>query len=299
LVSVVVVGALVLAVVAGGAGDDGEVAGSDTDGGAAAPWQDRPKPGTDDEALDDGVEEPAPAEDGDAADDATDAEEVVAPPLEGVVVALDPGHNTGDRDALDEIARPIEVGEVTRPCNTPGGTAPDGTPEPAITLAIAQQVAERLEALGAQVELTREDDEGVGPCIDERARFGAEVGADLFLSLYANDGPPEGAGFLILHALEDGSEADPDVVAAAEGLAGTVRDALLAADLAPVDYAGEAGVLGRDDLVTLNLVTVPGVLVDAGNLRNPDDAERLTSAAGQAQLADALVAAVTAYAGGD
>jgi N-acetylmuramoyl-L-alanine amidase len=42
---------------------------------------------------------------------------------------------------------------------------------------------------------------------------------------------------------------------------------------------------------------VPGVLVDAGNLRNPDDAERLTSADGQAQIADALVAAVTAFAG--
>src|SRR5688572_13592749 len=55
---------------------------------------------------------------------ATPSATAVPVPVRGVVV-LDPGHNGGNADAPEEIARPVPAGGFTKPCNTTGTATSD------------------------------------------------------------------------------------------------------------------------------------------------------------------------------
>jgi N-acetylmuramoyl-L-alanine amidase len=215
---------------------------------------------------------------------------------DGAVIVVDPGHNGANGAHPEEINRPVDAGGFQKACNTTGAATDGGVSESSINWAVAQLLRDRLEARGATVVLTRDSDDGVGPCIDERARTAAEAQADLLVSVHA-DGAPTGAhGFHVIHpALRPGYT--DDTVGPSAELAAQVRDALVAGGFTPSTYVGEDGLDERDDLGTLNLARVPAVMVEAGNLRNDGDAQTLTSEDGQSRLADALAGAALAFAG--
>lgn len=214
---------------------------------------------------------------------------------DGPVIVVDPGHNGANAAHPEIINRPVDAGGFQKACNTTGTATNDGVTESSINWAVAQLLRDRLETEGATVVLTRDSDDGVGPCIDERARTAAEAHADLLVSVHA-DGAPAGArGFHVIHpALRPGYT--DDTVGPSAELAALVRDALVAGGFSPSTYVGEDGLDERDDLGTLNLARVPAVMVEAGNLRNDGDAQTLTSEDGQARLADALAGAALAFA---
>jgi N-acetylmuramoyl-L-alanine amidase len=232
----------------------------------------------------------APGHDG---DDVAEAPVEATLQLRDRVVAIDPGHNGGNFSAPEEISRQVEAGGFSKPCNTTGTTAADGTRESTVNLAVAQRLRDRLEAAGATVHLTRDGDDGVGPCVDERGTVGQRVGADLVVSIHADGAAVGGRGFHVIHPRPGSAAAGP--VDASERLAIVVRDALVAAGLRPSNYTGREGLVARDDLATLNLAEVPVVLLEAGNLRDPDDAAELLDPAWQAELAGALARAIEAF----
>jgi N-acetylmuramoyl-L-alanine amidase len=218
------------------------------------------------------------------------------PGRDGPVIVVDPGHNGANGAHPEIINRPVDAGGFQKACNTTGAATDDGVTESSINWAVAQLLRDRLESEGARVILTRDSDDGVGPCIDERGRAAAEAHADLLVSVHA-DGAPAGAhGFHVIHpALRPGYT--DDTVGPSAELASAVRDALVADGFTPSTYIGEDGLDERDDLGTLNLAGVPAVMVEAGNLRNTGDAGTLTSAGGQARLAAALASGVLTFAG--
>ena len=218
------------------------------------------------------------------------------PPGAGLVVVVDPGHNGANGAHPEIINEPVDAGGFQKACNTTGTATDSGVTESSINWAVAQLVRDRLEAAGAEVLLTREDDEGVGPCIDERAGVAADAGADMLLSIHADGAPASAHGFHVIHPALRPGYTDDTVVPSTE-LAGRVRDALVTAGFTPSTYIGTDGLDQRDDLGTLNLARVPAVMVEAGNLRNAGDAEVLTSEAGRSRLADALVNAAISYGG--
>ena len=61
----------------------------------------------------------------------------------------------------------------TKACNTTGTATDAGYAEHAFTFDVARRVGERSSASGVRVVMTRTDDAGVGPCVDERARAGS------------------------------------------------------------------------------------------------------------------------------
>ena len=92
------------------------------------------------------------------------------PAAAGKVVVLDPGHNGGNGSHPAEINRPVPAGRgQTKPCNTTGTATNAGYPEHAFTFDVAQRVGEALAAKGIRVVYTRQNDSGVGPCVDRRA----------------------------------------------------------------------------------------------------------------------------------
>jgi N-acetylmuramoyl-L-alanine amidase len=219
------------------------------------------------------------------------------PPLAGRTVVLDPGHNRDNGRYPQQINRLVDAGGFSKACNTTGTATNAGVREATVNWLLAQEVRARLEALGARVVLTRQDDAGWGPCIDERASIANREGAALLLSLHA-DGAAAGAhGFHVIHPGLRAGWTD-DIAAPSEQAAVIVRDALVAGGLTPATYIGRAGLDERTDLGTLNVADVPAVMLEAGNLRNAGDAALLTDPAGRARVADALTTAVSRFLAG-
>lgn len=205
----------------------------------------------------------------------------------GATIVVDPGHN-GRNGPGSGIDRPVPDGRGgTKPCNTTGATAADGYPEHAFTWAVSRLLADRLRARGYRVVLTRDSDDGVGPCVDVRGTAGARAGAAAVISVHADGGPTSGHGFHVLYS-------SPPLDAAQRGPARSLADAAVAAmrgaGFTPATYIGRGGLDARADIAGLNLATVPSVLVECANLRNPADAALSRSPQGQQRLADALAA---------
>ena len=214
--------------------------------------------------------------------------------LAGRTVVIDPGHNGANSAHTAEINRLVDAGGFRKACNTTGTATNAGYPESAFNWATADALAVRLRAMGATVVLTRDSDTGWGPCIDERGRTAAAVGADVLVSIHA-DGAAEGEhGF---HVIRPGAVAGytDGIVEPSSQLATRTRDALVAAGLTPATYVGGGGIVARTDLGTLNHARVPAVMLEAGNMRNAADAAFLASPAGRAAIADALATAVAAH----
>jgi N-acetylmuramoyl-L-alanine amidase len=210
------------------------------------------------------------------------------PPVATVVV--DPGHNGRNRPGSG-IDRPVPDGRGgTKPCNTTGMSTVDGYPEHAFTWAVSRLLADRLRARGYRVVLTRDSDDGVGPCVDVRGTAGARAGAAAVISVHADGGPSTGHGFHVLYS-------SPALDAAQRGPARSLADAAViamrGAGFTPATYIGRDGLDARADIAGLNLATVPSVLVECANLRNPADAALARSPQGQQRLADALAATFT------
>jgi N-acetylmuramoyl-L-alanine amidase len=216
-----------------------------------------------------------------------------APPQR--VVVLDPGHNGGNGTHTTEIGRPVPDGRGgTKACNTTGTATDAGYPEHAFTWDVAQRVRRALEADGVRVVLTRPDDTGVGPCVDERGRAGEAAGADAVVSIHADGASPGGSGFHV--ALSD-PPLNSAQGAPARELALAVRDAMRTGGFADSDYTGEQALTPRADLAGLNHSTRPAVLVECANMRNAAEAALVSSEAGRERYADAIAAGILTYLG--
>ena len=128
--------------------------------------------------------------------------------LAGAVVVIDPGHDGGNGRHPEVVNRLVDIGVGRKACDTTGTQTASGYTESAFTWDLAQRLARRLRAAGARVVLTRASDQGVGPCIVERAAIGNRAAAAagprvpvVGLSLHADGGPTGGYGF---HVIEPG-----------------------------------------------------------------------------------------------
>ncbi len=215
-------------------------------------------------------------------------------PLAGRIIVVDPGHNGANGSHPAVVNRQVNAGGFMKDCNTTGTATNGGYSESAFDLAVSTDLQGRLQAEGATVVMTRTDDHGVGPCVDERGLTAQRAHADLLLSVHADGAPSGGHGFHVAHpGVIPGYTAS--TAGPSTGLAVAVRDALTAAGFAPSTYFGQQGLITRTDLGTLNRAGVPAVMTELGNMRNPADAALLQSTTGQRRLADALAAGIVAF----
>jgi N-acetylmuramoyl-L-alanine amidase len=208
--------------------------------------------------------------------------------LAGKTVAIDPGHNGGNRSHPAEINRLVDAVTLKKPCDTAGAAAAGGYPESAFAFDVAERLAALLEHDGARVVLTRTDDKGVGPCITERAAIGNRAKADAAVSIHADGGPVGGRGFHVIEPALVAGHTEP-ILAPSQRLAVALRAAYSAGTGVPTStYIGHDGLDVRSDLGGLNLSTVPKVFIECGNLNNPTDAALLQSPNFRQRAAEAL-----------
>ncbi|HUQ79410.1 MAG TPA: N-acetylmuramoyl-L-alanine amidase [Patescibacteria group bacterium] len=217
-------------------------------------------------------------------------------PLSGVVIAVDPGHNGGNAAHLDAIRRLVWIGNGWKACNTVGTSTRTGYPEHRFTFAVALRVKARLEGLGATVYLTRPSDQGYGPCVDARGKFGAAVHAQLTVSIHGDGAPSSNRGFFIMKPGVVAGYTD-DIRARSAVLAASVRSGLVSAGLPIANYYATNGIVSRTDLGTLNMSDVPAIMVELGNMKNSTDAARMMSLSGRDRYAVGLVSGIRRFLG--
>jgi len=186
--------------------------------------------------------------------------------LAGDVFVVDSGHGVHFPDGS-----PLNVGAV----------GPDGIAEYKVTVAIAEALAHRLRAAGAQVVLTRSFAHPFRIATDKRkdnrarAALANQLHATAFISIHADGSLDPSKGGTSVFWLRPNSAP----------LARAVR-----AHLAPLGL-GESEFRVRDLAVTSEAV-VPAVLIETGFISNPVQERLLASPAFQAREAQALFDAI-------
>jgi N-acetylmuramoyl-L-alanine amidase len=222
---------------------------------------------------------------------------VAASGLAGRVVVIDPGHNGQNYAHTAEINRLVDIGNGTKACDTTGTAARDGYSEAAYNLDVAQRLASLLTGAGARVVLTRSDNNGWGPCIDERAAIGNGAHADVAISIHA-DGSTTGRGFHVIYPASLPGLTDA-IAGPSQRLALDIRDAYAAGTGVPYStYIGRAALDQRSDLGGLNLSRVPKVFIETGNLHDAADAALLEDPGFRQRAAQSLLAGLQAFLSG-
>ena len=146
--------------------------------------------------------------------------------------------------------------------------------------------------MGVRTEMSRDNDTGLGPCVDQRAAMANALRPDATLSIHGDDGPPSGQGFHVNYSSPPLSDVQ---AGSAVQFATTMRDSLVASGLVPSTYIGSDGLYGRPDLAGLNLARYPSILVELGNMKNSHDAAQMESPDGRSQYASAVTRGIVAF----
>lgn len=220
-----------------------------------------------------------------------------ARPVGGRVVVLNPGHNGGNASHPAEINRQVPAGYGDyKACDTTGTNTDSGYPEHRFNWDVALRVRAILQAHRIAVVLTRPSDSGVGPCVDRRAAIGNESNVAATVSIHADGAESSGHGFHVNQAARRPDGATEAVAAASVRLGQAIHRTLTSSSgLTPSNYIGRDGYYYRSDLAGLNLARRPATFLEIGNMRNANDAARLSSASGRARIASSVAAGILAY----
>lgn len=259
-----------------------QVQAGQADSGSAQPQQDiGSAPGsaqpavTEEELVDPPLEEDAVSD---------DAEQL---PLSGVVICLDPGHGITSASRQEAVS---PLSSETKPAYV-SGAAGNSQTEEALNLAVAELARDELEALGAQVVLTRQTNEATVSNI-ERAQIANQAGADLCIRIHA-DGSEDSSVYGMSMQVPAGSllgtpSIEEPSARAAEILLQAVTEAT---------GARSRGLAQRSDLTGFNWSEVPCVLLEMGFLSNPEEDARLAQTEYRQQIASGIAEGVCRWMG--
>ncbi|MFI8994913.1 N-acetylmuramoyl-L-alanine amidase [Streptomyces sp. NPDC053542] len=220
-------------------------------------------------------------------------------PLQGKVVLIDPGHNPTNRDHTAEIARQVDVGNARKECDTTGTSTNAGYSEASFTLDVARRARTLLRKEGIKVVFTQDGDRPYGPCVDERAEIGNAAHADAALSIHADGAGAGNRGFHVIRpgVVHSGGADTRKITGPSRDLADHLVGRFVAATgSAPANYIGAGkGLDTRTDLGGLNLSRVPKVFLECGNMRDAQDAARLTDPAWRQKAAVGITEGITGF----
>jgi N-acetylmuramoyl-L-alanine amidase len=217
-----------------------------------------------------------------------------AVPLKGITVGIDPGHNGRNYTDPSYLNQQVWNGREWEDCDTTGTETNGGYTEALFNFRVAEDLRADLIRDGAKVVMTRNSNNGIGPCVTTRSFIINKAHANVAVDIHADGAPTWGRGFAVLEPVADGP--NDKVIASSARLGADIRAAMLAGTRMPVsNYDGVNGINHRDDLAGLNLTKVPKILIEVGNMKNSTDVKMLTSATFQQQVARALLAAIIKF----
>ena len=228
------------------------------------------------------------------------------------------------QDVDDEFTVLVDPGHGGKDSGTRGG----GYFEKKVVLEVSLEVAEQLKSIpDIKGVLTRDTDVFIP--LDERARIGNKVNADLFVSIHCNaaaDTRAYGAETFVLglHRNEDNFEIakkenkvilmEDDYEVKYDGFDPKSPESYMTFTVMQEEYLDESILLAdkvqkrftnhlsRHDrgvkqagFLVLRETSMPSVLIELGFLSNPKEGKFLNSKQGQKKMANAIVKAIQAY----
>lgn len=176
------------------------------------------------------------------------------------IVAIDPGHGGAD-----------------------DGCYREGVSEARVNLELAGKLCEKLEALGFEVVMLREDNETL-PSLEDRVTQAAKAGADIFVSIHQN--------------AYDGTESGVSGIETwyCDSLSDSGRLARLIHDGA-VEKSGavDRGIQETDELYVVRNASMPACLIETAFLSDPGERASITSSDYQDRLAEGMAEGIMAF----
>ena len=172
-----------------------------------------------------------------------------------------------------------------------GGTAGANQTEEQLNLAVGLQLRDALEALGAEVVMTREVSEITLGGID-RCKIAQEAGADVHISIHANGWTdPDYNGAMVLVPYGD-LLGTPSIVEESARLGELMIEAVC-------EHTGakNLGTVQRSDLTAFNFSTMPCVFIEMGFMTNPREDALMETPEYQAKIVDGMVESLLAWYG--
>lgn len=173
--------------------------------------------------------------------------------------------------------------------------------EKTLTLALAKEIAKRLEKAGMRVDLTRAHDTTLS--LDERVRLARKKKVDLFLCVHANHAGNSDAAGVETYVLPvsgypgtaDGSRARGWQIGNRNDYHNTLLGFSIHSRLAAQTNTIDRG-LKRQSFFVLRETSCPAVLLEFGFLSNRDETLKMLTPAWQRQCAEAVTQGVVVYA---
>lgn len=207
----------------------------------------------------------------------------------GLIVAIDPGHQgpNVDMSALEENGP--GSGEMKAKATSGTTGAYTGLPEYQLNLDVSLKVRDLLEERGYQVVMAREDND-TAISNKERAQLANEAGADICVRIHANGSEdPASQGALCLVMSQDNPYAG-QLCGESSRLAQTVLDAYCQA----TGFVNQ-GVVTNDTMTGLNWSEIPVMILEMGFMTNEHDDTMMADAAFQDKMAEGIVKGIDAY----
>lgn len=143
-------------------------------------------------------------------------------------------------------------------------------PEHSFTWNVVLLMQQQLANAGVQVHLSRNNDNALGPCVDQRAEMANSLRPNAVVSVHADGGPAGGHGFHVNYPHRRSTRCKRD------RLCDSPRSCATrwwpGADAG--DLHRQHRPYGRADLTGLNLAQYPSILVECGNMKNPQEGPR-------------------------
>ena len=209
--------------------------------------------------------------------------------IAGMIVFLDPGHQA----AMADMGRQVPNGRGgTKDCQASGTSTDDGFAEHTFTWETTLKIRQLLAQYGVRTAMSRGDDTGPGPCVDARAQMANSLQPNATVSIHADGGPATGRGFHVLYSSPplNQVQAGPSVK-----FAQTMRDQLVASGIPAANYIGSNGLDARADIAGLNLAQYPSILVECGNMKNPQEGAAMATMQGWQTYANAICQGIAAF----
>ncbi len=191
-------------------------------------------------------------------------------PLEGRIICLDPGHCVTE-EAGKGYREPISpLSDETKPRYL-SGTRGASLTEEQLNLQVALKLRDALEALGAEVVMTREVSEISLPNT-ERCRIANESGADVHVHIHADGSESTSANGVSVLIPDGDLLGTPSIVEESARLGQLMVDCVSEAT-----GAKNRGTVPRSDLTGLNFSEIPSVFIEMGFMTNPEEDALLSS----------------------
>ena len=204
--------------------------------------------------------------------------------LDGVKIGIDPGHQAKADPSRETIAPNSRTTKAKVSSGTAGVVS--RTPEHVINLQIGLKLRDALEALGAEVYMTRTTAD-VNISNQERAKMMNALGVDLVLRVHCNGSSSSSKHGMSIYVRKTGACKEESAAAAQ-----LILDAMVA----------ETGAYNRqlhysDTYTGLNWSTVPSMLMELGYLSNRAEDKLLNSPDYQDKLVKGMINGICTYMG--